>query len=164
MNRGYTREEYIRCAKMILNKMPNAVLSTDIITGFPGETEAQFQDTMSLLEEVPYENIFAFNYSPRPFTKAAKFTDQVPEEVKNERLNRLLERHREIAFKLAERYKGRVVQVLVEKFNVETGQLQGRSTHNKSTHFAGPQSLIGQTVSVKIEDSLPLRMKGTLLR
>jgi tRNA A37 methylthiotransferase MiaB len=65
---------------------------------------------------------------------------------------------------LAERYKGRVVQVLVEKFNVETGQLQGRSTHNKSTHFAGPQSLIGQTVSVKIEDSLPLRMKGTLLR
>jgi tRNA-2-methylthio-N6-dimethylallyladenosine synthase len=164
MNRGYTREEYIRCAKMILDKMPNAVLSTDIITGFPGETEAQFQDTMSLLEEVPYENIFAFNYSPRPFTKAAKFTDQIPEEVKNERLNRLLERHREIAFKLAERYNGQVVQVLVEKFNAETGQLQGRSTHNKSTHFAGPESLIGQTVSVKIEDSLPLRMKGALLQ
>lgn len=164
MNRGYTREEYIKCAQMIMRKMPHAVLSTDIITGFPGETDAQFEDTMSLLEEVPYENIFAFNYSPRPFTKAAKFTDQVPDEVKSERLSRLLERHREIAFKLAARYTGQTVKVLVEKYSAETGQVQGRSTHNKSTHFQGSENLVGQIVQVKIEDSMPLRMKGTLLQ
>ena len=77
MNRGYTREEYLDKVKMIFEILPHAVLSTDIITGFPGETEEQFQDTMSLLDEVPYENIFAFQYSPRPFTKAAKFEDQI---------------------------------------------------------------------------------------
>ncbi len=83
--------------------------------GFPGETDAQFADTMTLLDEVPYENIFAFNYSPRPMTKAARFTDQVPEDVKSERLQRVIERHREIAFKLVKKYEGQTLEVLVEK-------------------------------------------------
>lgn len=162
MNRGYTREEYIAKAKAIFKAMPNAVLSTDLITGFPGETDAQFEDTMTLLDEVPYENIFAFNYSPRPMTKAAKFTDQVDEEVKNARLQRVLDRHREIAFALVKKYDGQVLKVLVEK--EKDGRLQGRSTQNKSVHFAGPASLIGQIALVRINESRPLTLKGDLLQ
>ncbi len=164
MNRGYTREEYLDRVKMIFSKMPNVVLSTDIITGFPGETDAQFEDTMSLIEEVPYENIFAFNYSPRPFTKAAKFSDQVPLEVKSARLSRLMDRHKEISFKLVEKYQGKVLKVLVEKHYDESGILQGRSTQNKFVHFEGSKDLIGRTIDVKIHESLPMKLKGTMLQ
>lgn len=160
MNRGYTREDYIARAKSIFAKLPNAVLSTDIIVGFPGETEAQFEDTMSLLDEVPYENIFAFNYSPRPMTKAARFPDQIPDEVKSARLTRLLDRHREIAFALAKKYENQTLRVLVERFDAENGRVQGRSTQNKSVHFRGPESLIGQTVDVKILEAFPLTLRG----
>lgn len=163
MNRGYTREDYLAKAEAIFKAMPNAVLSTDIITGFPGETDAQFEDTMSLLEAVPYENIFAFNYSPRPMTKAAKFTDQVPAEVSSARLTRVLDRHREIAFELVKKYDGQVLKVLVEKVN-DDGRLQGRSTQNKSVYFAGPESLVGQIADVKIHESRPLTLKGELLQ
>ena len=162
MNRGYTREEYIAKANSIFQAMPNVVLSTDLIVGFPGETDAQFEDTMTLMEEVPYENIFAFNYSPRPMTKAARFTDQVPDETKSARLSRLLHRHREIAFELVTKYKGQTLKVLVEKES--DGRLQGRSTQNKSVHFDGPKDLIGQTVNVRINESRPLTLKGDLLQ
>lgn len=164
MNRGYTREDYIARAQSIFKAMPNAVLSTDIIVGFPGETDAQFEETMTLLEEVPYENIFAFSYSPRPFTKAAKFTDQVPDEVKSARLARVLDRHREIAFGLAKKYEGTTLKVLVEKHNAEEGRVQGRSTQNKSVHFDGPASLVGQIVDVRINESFPLTLKGDLVQ
>ncbi len=163
MNRGYTREEYVAKAQAIFKAMPNAVLSTDLITGFPGETDAQFEDTMSLLEEVPYENIFAFNYSPRPMTKAAKFTDQVPDLVKSARLTRVLDRHREIAFDLVKKYDGQVLKVLVEKA-VDDGRIQGRSTQNKSVYITGDAALIGQIVDVRINESRPLTLKGDLLQ
>jgi tRNA-2-methylthio-N6-dimethylallyladenosine synthase len=162
MNRGYTREEYIDKANRIFAKMPHAVLSTDLIVGFPGETDAQFEDTMTLLDEVPYENIFAFNYSPRPMTKAARFTDQVPDEVKSARLSRVLDRHREIAFALVKKYEGQALKVLVEK--EKDGRLQGRSTQNKSVHFDGPASLIGKIAEVRITESRPLTLKGDLLQ
>ncbi len=163
MNRGYTREDYLQRVRAIFDKLPNAVLSTDIIVGFPGETEAQFQDTMTLLDEVPYENIFAFNYSPRPLTKAARFPDQIDDEVKNERLSRLLEKHREIAFSLAEKYNGQTVKVLVERFKPDEGRVQGRSSGNKMVHFDGTEDLVGQIVDVKITEARPLTMKGELV-
>lgn len=163
MNRGYTREAYIERAEAIFKKMPNAVLSTDIIVGFPGETEEQFQDTMSLVREVPYENIFAFAYSSRPMTKAARFPDQLPEDVKLERLNRLFDMHRDIAFELAKKYNNKTVEVLVERYDAETGKVQGRSTQNKSVYFTGNESLIGHTVKVHIVESFPLTMRGEML-
>ena len=89
MNRGYTREEYISKSQMILDRMPGSVLSSDLIVGFPGETEEHFQDTLSLLDAVPFEMIYSFKYSPRPFTKAARFENQVSEEEKSDRLARL---------------------------------------------------------------------------
>ncbi len=160
MNRGYTREDYLNRVKTIWEKIPNAVLSTDIIVGFPGETEVQFEDTMSLLREVPYENIFAFGYSPRPFTKAARFADQVPEAVKKERLSRVLALHREISFDLAKRYNGQTLKVLVERHDEVTGRLQGRSTQNKSVYFKGSPESIGQTVDVRIVEAFPLVLNG----
>lgn len=164
MNRGYTREEYIKKAKMILEQIPNVALSTDIIVGFPGETEEQFQDTLTLLDEIPYENIFAFAYSPRPFTKAAKFEDQLADEVKNQRLNRLIDHHKPISFALAKRLEGQVTEVLVEEHHANIGRLAGRSPQNKMVHFHGGPEWVGQVVKVKVLEAFPLTLRGELLQ
>lgn len=163
MNRGYTREEYIEKAQMLLDTIPGLALSTDIIVGFPGETEEQFMDTVSLLNEVPYESIYAFAYSPRPFTKAARFTEQIDEAEKNRRLNYLFEQHNTLAFAMCEKYKDQVLQVLVEDFDEKTGRATGRSTQNKSVHFKGAKSMIGQTVPVKITEAFPQTLRGELV-
>ncbi len=160
MHRGYSRDEYLGIVEMIYSRLPNAVLSTDIIVGFPGETEAQFQQTMSLLNEVAYENIFAFAYSPRPFTKAQHFSDQISESVKSQRLAQVLALHKETSYALAKQYLGQSLQILVEKFDDETGRVSGRSRQNKSVYFTGGRELIGQTVTVHIQEALPLVMRG----
>jgi len=164
MNRGYSREQYIELAHMILETMPGCVLSTDIIVGFPGETEKQFEDTMSLLDQVPYESLFAFSYSPRPFTKAAKFEDQMSLKEKNERLTRLFEKHNTLAFEMAKKYVGQKLSVLVEDFHEENGRCFGRSTQNKSVHFTGTKDLIGQTVAVEIEVAYPSTLHGAVVQ
>lgn len=164
MNRGYTREEYLEKIAMIKKFIPNVSLSTDIIVGFPGETEEEFQDTISLVEKVAYETIFAFKYSPRPMTKAAKFQEQLTEDEKSDRLNRLFKAHDQISFPLAQKYEGRVLQILVEDFDAERGNLSGRSTQNKVTYFPGDPSLIGQTVDVKITKAMPAVLRGELLQ
>lgn len=164
MNRGYTREHYIEKARMLINNIPGAVLSTDLIVGFPGETEEQFQDTLSLLDEVPYESLYAFKYSPRPNTKAAKFSGHLPEDVKSDRLTRLLAKHREIAFDFAKKYVGQTLQVLVEEFHEEGNRCFGRSTQNKSVHFSGTRDLIGSTVPVRIERAYPSTLHGEIVQ
>lgn len=160
MNRGYSREHYIDLAHMILEKMPGSALSTDIIVGFPGETRAQFEDTLSLLDQVPYETLYAFAYSPRPFTKAQRFEDQLTDREKNGRLQELFDKHHEISFGLAQRYMNQKVEVLVERFEEESGKCFGRSTQNKSVHFSGSADLIGKTVSVKVEEAFPSTLRG----
>lgn len=150
MNRGYSREEYIEKAHMILEKMPGSVLSTDIIVGFPGEDEAAFEDTLSLLDKVPYESMFSFKYSTRPFTKAKYFKNQVSEELKAERLARLQKKHEKIAFSLAGKYKGAVLEVLVEKQDSKTKLLSGRSTQNKLIYFEGDETDIGKILPIKV--------------
>lgn len=164
MNRGYTREDYLERVREIFARLPNAVLSTDLIVGFPGETDEQFEDTMTLLEEVPYENIFAFNYSPRPMTKAARYPDQIPDEVKSARLSRVLDRHREISFALAAKYAGRSLRVLVERYDADTGKVMGRSTQNKSVYFRGTPDLIGKTVDVRVQEAFPLILRGEMIQ
>lgn len=164
MNRGYTREEYIRKAKMILEIMPGASLSTDIIVGFPGETEAQFEDTMSLLDEVPYESIFSFKYSPRPFTKAARWEDHLTDKEKSQRLYRLQARHKEIAFELAKRYLEQDVDVLVEEYDPVKGMANGRSTQNKLTHFKADRDPVGETVRVFVKEAFPQTLRGEWIR
>lgn len=162
MNRGYSREDYLKKVELIFSRLPQAVLSTDIIVGFPGESESQFQDTLSILDEVPYENIFAFQYSPRPLTKAARFTDQVEDDIKNERLNRLFDKHRPMAMELVQKYKGKVLSVLVEEFHVDTGRTVGRSTGNKLVSFSGSPELVGQTIPIEILEAFPLTLRGRI--
>lgn len=163
MNRGYSREDYLAKLQMIKKRVPNVSLSTDIIVGFPGETEEQFQDTLSLVEEVGFDTIFAFMYSPRPFTKAAKFTDQIPDDVKSERLQRLFDFHENLAGQLAERFLQQTLDVLVEGYDEDRGNLKGRSVHNKLVYFVGPKDLIGQTVPVKITKAFPSVLRGELV-
>lgn len=164
MNRGYTREQYLEKIAMIRRNLPKVVFSTDIIVGFPGETEAEFQETLSMVDEVGFETIFAFMYSPRPLTKAAKFEDQVPNEVKSERLNRLFDRHDAMAFGWASRYEGQTLEVLVEEHFSQSGKLSGRSRQNKLVHFFGTPELVGQTVPVKILETAPAVLKGELVQ
>ena len=164
MNRGYTREDYLKVADQIFKTIPGVTLSTDLIVGFPGETDEQFEETMTLLDAVPYENIFAFAYSPRPMTKAARYTDQIPDEVKSERLSRVLARHREIAFGLAKKYEGRTLKVLVERYDEKSGRVMGRSTQNKSVYFMGGKELIGRTLDVRVNEALPLVINGDLVQ
>ena len=164
MNRGYTREEFIDKANMLLEVIPGAVLSTDIIVGFQGETEEQFQDTLKMLDDVPFDMIYAFKYSPRPFTKAAEYEDQLSEEVKSDRLNRLLAKHRAQGFEMAKKYQGQVLQVLVEEFHENDGSCFGRSTQNKSVHFAGTKADVGQTLPVLIKEAYPQTLYGEIVR
>lgn len=164
MNRGYTREVYMEKIAMIKKAIPNVVLSTDIIVGFPGETEAQFEDTMSLVKEIGFETIFAFKYSPRPNTKAAKFEDQVDEVVKSERLNRLFDMHDAMAFEIVKNYEGQNLQVLVEKAEPTQGKVSGRTSQNKLVHFLGSEDLVGKTVPVKITKASPAVLRGELIQ
>jgi tRNA-2-methylthio-N6-dimethylallyladenosine synthase len=163
MNRNYTREHYLEKIAMLKRTIPDVVFSTDIIVGFPGETEEEFQDTVSMVEAVGFETIFAFKYSPRPFTKAAKFEDQVDEDVKSERLNRLFDAHDKMAFDLVKRYEGQTLKVLVESVDREFGKIQGRSTGTKLVHFLGSPDLIGQTVDVKITKAFPAVFRGEMV-
>tara|TARA_B100000609_G_scaffold136461_1_gene109234 strand:+ start:85777 stop:87168 length:1392 start_codon:yes stop_codon:yes gene_type:complete len=165
MNRGYTREQYIELAHMILKTMPGSVLSTDIIVGFPGETREQFEDTLSLLDEVPFESIYAFAYSPRPFTKAARFEEQLTDSEKNLRLRELFEKHNTLSFAMAKKYVGQSLKVLVEEYHdgeQKAGRCFGRSTQNKSVHFDGGPELVGKTVDVIIDQAFPSTLYGTL--
>jgi tRNA-2-methylthio-N6-dimethylallyladenosine synthase len=160
MNRGYSREEYLDKVAMIRSYVPDAVLSTDVIVGFPGETEAQFQDTMTLLQQVNYENIYAFSYSPRPFTKAARFDGAVDETEKSRRLQQVIDYHRETAMSLANRYLGTTLKVLVEHRDRRTERWTGRSTQNRLIHFEGGEALDGQTVDVHITQVFTQTLRG----
>jgi tRNA-2-methylthio-N6-dimethylallyladenosine synthase len=118
---------------------------------------------VSLIREVRYDNIYAFKYSPRPFTKAAKYEDQVPEDDKKRRLAKLLAVQREIAFELAKDYDGITTDVLIEGPSREEGQYQGRTTHNKIVYFTnGQEDMIGKTMPFKILKSFPNVLRGEL--
>lgn len=164
MNRGYTREEYLDKIRMIKTAMPNVVLSTDIIVGFPGETEEEFQDTLTMVEEVGFETIYAFMYSPRPMTKAAKMEGHLSEEVKADRLNRLFDHHDKLAFAWVKKYEGQVLDVLFESYDPERKNLMGRSSQNKVIHVAGGAELVGKTLPVRVLKAFPANLRGELVK
>ena len=114
MARKYSREHYLELVRKIKEAIPNAVLTTDIIVGFPNETDEQFEETMSLYREVGFDTAFTFIYSPREGTPAAKMKDNVPMEVKKERLQRLNALVNKLAIEKNDRYKGQIVEVLVD--------------------------------------------------
>jgi tRNA-2-methylthio-N6-dimethylallyladenosine synthase len=163
MNREYTREWYLeRIAWIKAAKRPIS-MTTDIIVGFPGETEADFEDTATLLDEVGYDAIFAFKYSPRPNTPAISMADSIPDEVKVERLQRLLDRQRELQRVGYERHLGEVMEVMVEGHNRQRGQVIGRSSQNKTVNFTTTQPILpapGAYLPVRITQTFPNSLVG----
>ena len=151
MARRYTYAEYKELYNKLRDTLPNCSITTDIIVGFPNETEEQFQKTLDAVNELEYDSAFTFIYSPREGTPAAKMVDNVPMEVKKERFNRLVEAVTRSAKKRNEAYVGKVLKVLVEgpsKKNEDV--LSGYSEENKLVNFKGSKDLVGKIVNVKI--------------
>jgi len=165
MRRGYTRKEYMDKIQRLRRRCPGIALSTDIIVGFPGETEEEFERTLEILREVEYDEIFAFAYSARPHTAAVKrFSDDVAAEMKKERLGRVLGLQSEISLKKNREMIGLAEEVLVEgasKFG--KGQLMGRTRSNRVVNFPGPEGLIGQMVQVQIITASPNSLLGEVV-
>lgn len=164
MARKYSREHYIELVRKIREAIPTVSLTTDIIVGFPNETEEQFEETMSLFREIGYEMAFTYIYSPRDGTPAAKMEDNVPMEVKKERLQRLNALVNEQAAAAMKTYEGQVVEVLVEgesKKNPDV--LSGYTPKNKLVNFVGPKSIVGQLVKVKITETKTWSLNGELI-
>jgi tRNA-2-methylthio-N6-dimethylallyladenosine synthase len=160
MRRTYTRERYLDRVAMIREHVPDCALTTDIIVGFPGETEADFKQTLELAEEVGYDGAFTFIYSPRRGTEAASLPDQVPHEVKVERLQRLVEVVQGRALERAQRFVGRTLEVLVEgPSRTDPSRLRGRSRHNKVVNFTG-LGAPGELVEVEILDASSQTLTG----
>lgn len=164
MNRKYTRESYLELVAKIRKAIPNVTLTTDIIVGFPNETEEQFQDTLSLVEEVGFESAYTFIFSPREGTPAAVMKDSVTMEEKKERLYRLNELVNRLSAESMKRYEGKTVKVLVEgesKKNPDV--LSGYTEKNKLVNFVGPKSAIGQIVDVKITEAKTWSLDGVMV-
>ncbi|CAM3949331.1 tRNA (N6-isopentenyl adenosine(37)-C2)-methylthiotransferase MiaB [Cohnella lubricantis] len=151
MSRKYTREHFLDLVRRIKAAIPDVVLTTDIIVGFPGETEEQFEETLSLVREVRFASAFTFIYSPREGTPAASMADNVPYEVKQQRLVRLNELIGELSLKSNESLAGQTVEVLVEgQSKNNPNVLSGRTRSNKLIHFEGPKEWIGEFVQVRV--------------
>lgn len=164
MTRKYNREQYLELVRKIRLAIPDVVLTTDIIVGFPGETEEQFEETMSLVREVGYDAAFTFLYSPREGTPAAKMKDDVPEQVKKERLYRLNELMTELSKASNDKLKGQVVEVLVEgESKTNSSVLAARTRTLKLVHFEGSKDLIGQLVQVRITEPQSWLLRGELV-
>nr|WP_309099413.1 tRNA (N6-isopentenyl adenosine(37)-C2)-methylthiotransferase MiaB [Fredinandcohnia onubensis] len=164
MSRKYTRETYLELVRKMKEQIPNASFTTDIIVGFPNETDEQFEETLSLYREVEFDSAYTFIYSPREGTPAAKMEDNIPMEVKKERLQRLNALVNEISAKKNLAYKGQTVEVLVEgesKNNPEV--LAGYTSKNKLVNFKGPKSAIGKIVKVKIIQAKTWTLDGEMI-
>jgi tRNA-2-methylthio-N6-dimethylallyladenosine synthase len=160
MRRTYTRERYLDRVAMIREHVPDCALTTDIIVGFPGETVADFEQTMELVDTVGYDGAFTFIYSPRRGTEAAGLPDQVPHEVKVERLQRLVEVVQRRAHERAARFVGRTLDVLVEgPSRTDPSRVRGRSRHNKVVNFTG-LGAPGELVEVEILDATSQTLTG----
>ncbi len=163
MGRGYSREEYLRRIALLRGAVPDLALSTDLIVGFPGETEADFAETLSLLDAVRFDSLFAFKYSARPPTPAAAMPDQVPEPVRAARLARLQGVQAAIALERNRAWLGREVEVLVDSDEVKRASplAAGRTRQNKVVHFAAPPGIVeGHTVRVGITEASAYHLKG----
>lgn len=169
MNRKYTREHYLDLVRKVREAQPDIALSTDVIVGFPGETERDFLDTLALIDEVGYNQVFTFIYSPRTGTPAASYPDAVPRDVSQDRFERLFEVVEKRAFEANQSDLGKVVPVLVEgPSKSDPGVLAGRSPRNQNVHAPIPEgldgdSLAGTFVNVRIDDAKTWYLSGEVV-
>lgn len=161
MNRRYTREKYLERVEAIRSKVPDISLTTDLIVGYPGETEEEFEETCSLVEQVGYDSAFTFIYSPRVGTRAADMPDQIPEEVSSRRIQKLIALQKDVTHKRYANYIGQVHSVLVEESSRrDENQMAGKNEYNITVNFPGDKSLIGQIVRVKITSAGESTLRG----
>jgi len=169
MNRGYSREDYLRLVERIRRRVPGATFSTDLIVGYPGETEKDFADTLDLVRQARFDSAFMFAYSPRRGTPAARRPDQVPEEVKQERLRRLIKVQNDMSLELNRAAVGSRVEVLVEgPADKDPHRAAGRSRGNKLVVFTpvpgtAPADLVGREVTVLVEQARTWSLEGRAL-
>ena len=166
MQRLYTREQYLERISWIKAARREISLTTDIIVGFPGETESEFQQTLSLLDDVEYDGVFSFKYSPRPNTPALSLDDAIPDDEKARRLAVLMERQRDIQKRRNQRHLGEVLEVMIEGKNEARGQWIGRTSQNKTLNFTVPDvkaPVPGSYVSVLITNSFPNSLLGQMV-
>jgi tRNA-2-methylthio-N6-dimethylallyladenosine synthase len=163
MRRTYSRERYLRLVDELRGAIPDLALTTDIIVGFPGETDRDFEETVEVVEEVGYDGAFTFIYSPRQGTEAATMPDQVPEAVKRDRIERLIDVVQRLAHTRNEERVGRTEQVLVEgRSRTESALLRGRTRRNTTVVFTGTAAP-GELVDVRIEGATSTTLRGTSL-
>jgi tRNA-2-methylthio-N6-dimethylallyladenosine synthase len=161
MRRTYGRERYLRLVGELRAAIPDLALTTDIIVGFPGETERDFAETLEVVEEVGYDGAFTFVFSPRSGTEAATMGDQVPEDVKRERIERLIELVQRIAHDRNQERIGRVEEVLVEgRSRTDAALLRGRTRRNTTVNFTGTAAA-GELVDVRIDGATSTTLRGT---
>lgn len=161
MDRGYSKEEYLEKIHMLRHYVKGISFSTDIIVGFPTETEEDFEETLDLLEKVKFEQVFSFKYSPRPDTPAYSMDGQVPDNVKTERMARLLNLQKRILAEIAKSYENTEQEILIESY--EEGILTGRTRGNRWANLRGDQKLLGKIVKAKVINSKPFSMDCELL-
>jgi tRNA-2-methylthio-N6-dimethylallyladenosine synthase len=159
MSREYTRDWYLERMSWIHSAKRDISITSDMIVGFPGETDADFEETITLLGAVRYDSVFAFKFSPRPNTPALSMPDSIPDEVKSERLRILNDRQREIQREHYGRHLGQTLEVMVESYNPARGQIVGRSSQNKTVNFTvaaeAAQPPIGSYLPIHITRTMP---------
>ncbi|MCU1271754.1 MAG: tRNA-i(6)A37 thiotransferase enzyme MiaB [Acidobacteriaceae bacterium] len=166
MQRLYTREQYLERISWMKSARRDISITSDVIVGFPGETEDDFQLTLSLLDEVEYDAVFAFKYSPRPNTPSIKMEDAIPDEEKSRRLAALLEKQREIQKRRNQKHLSEIVEVMVEGKNDARGQWMGRTSQNKTLNFVAPEGCSfesGSYVPVRVTTALPNSLVGEMV-
>lgn len=164
MNRIYTKEQYLKLVEKMKEMIPDVKFSTDIIVGFPGETEKDFEDTLDVVRKVKYEQIFMFIYSRRVGTPADKMENQIPEKIKHERFDRLKELYEELVEENNKKYIGNIYEMLVEGYSKTNNKfLTGRTDTNKVVVFEGKEDIIGKIVNVKIVSEHKWYLKGEII-
>ncbi len=160
MNRGYSYEHYLSRVQKLRTAIPNVAITTDLIAGFPGETEAQFEATLAAMREIEYDYAFCFKYSPRSGTQAADYQEQLPETTRLERLQRMIDLQRDITYRKFQNQIGKTVEVYVEDFSKKSKeQLSGKTRDFKIAVLSGKESQIGSLVQAKVIDATA----GTLI-
>ena len=164
MHRIYTKEQYLEKVTLLKSIVPNVSLGTDIIVGFPTETEAEFQETYDVLKQIRYSVAFIFAYSPRKGTPAMRWKDDIPEEIKLERLQRLMDLQTTIGNEERQQMLGQTFEVLVERFNKDGQRLKGRTRCWKKVIFEGDESLIGTLQQIKVHSYTHQTLIGELVK
>ena len=165
MNRGYTANHFLNLTKKLRKAMPDIAITTDVIAGFPGETETQFNDTYQLMKKIEFDYAFTFKYSPREGTKAAQFENQVAESIRLKRLQKLIKLQEKVTHKKYREQIGKIQTVFVGKVSKKSDkELAGKTRDFKITVFEGNKDLIGSFVKVKIVDATGWTLKGKLIK